>query len=211
MQMGVIERVVKRAFGALTGSPMVIITSDHGLTRFAGAMGRVPLPEGAEIGKWGRYAIAEREGRLPPGANYVVDGRFAVLTTHERFAGAPGSSGEVHGGATLEECLVPVIRVKRRVQPSPILGVTVVTPQVKFSVRGEGRLVVRVLGSCKGVWLRVFHRQFVGREVSGDAWEFTLTDLTPGRYRGKVEWEGGHAGQVEFEVIRGLAEKDLGV
>jgi len=213
MQMAVVQRVVQKAFGALAQAPEVVITSDHGLTRFAGHAGKVQLPEGAEVGKWGRYAkVSDYATPLLLETNHVVDGDMIVLATHEKFAGGSGLTGEVHGGATLEECLVPVIRVRKGTESLGVRPeVRVLTPQVKLNVHGEGELLLVITVPFREVRVRVLGQGFVGRLETANEWKFSLRGLPTGKQRGRVESERGFVAEIEFELIKGLAERDLGL
>ena len=89
---------------------MVVITSDHGASRLA--------VTNNVVNKWKMATDGEHSGRCCP-KNEVnekpttaTDERgFWVLANYDRFQGGRLSSMEVHGGASLEEVLVPVIQV----------------------------------------------------------------------------------------------------
>lgn len=91
-----------------------IIASDHGASRLAVIYGRengsiLELDEKAQHS--GRCCPTEINPNIP----YVAyeDG-FAVLANYERFRGGRKANVEVHGGATLEEVVVPVITISRK-------------------------------------------------------------------------------------------------
>ena len=104
----------------------VIITGDHGTSRLAARFfhnrtGAV-VPKGAKVCSHGRYCqLAENATVLQPNIVYAkdkVDIRYAVFSNYDHFtqsgfaAGADDETaiyGEVHGGATPEEMLVPVV------------------------------------------------------------------------------------------------------
>lgn len=89
---------------------VVVIASDHGASRLA-------VTNNVE-NKWEMATKGEHSGRCCP-TNEVdekpeaaTDERgYWVLANYDRFKGGRRSSVEVHGGATLEEVLVPVIQV----------------------------------------------------------------------------------------------------
>lgn len=89
---------------------MVVITSDHGASRLA--------VTNNVVNKWKMTTNGEHSGRCCP--KNEVDEKpdtatdehgFWVLANYDRFQGGRLSSMEVHGGASLEEVLVPVIQV----------------------------------------------------------------------------------------------------
>ena len=96
----------------------VILSSDHGTSRLAVLARQTKFDnafpsEGRQIYKSGRFAdaIAGDEKIFPNASEYD---RKIIFADYSRFIqkGSPGS--EIHGGATLEEILVPVITIERR-------------------------------------------------------------------------------------------------
>lgn len=91
-------------------APMVVITSDHGASRLA--------VTNNVVNKWKMATKGEHSGRCCP-KNEVnekpdtatEEHGFWVLANYDRFQGGRLSSMEVHGGASLEEVLVPIIQV----------------------------------------------------------------------------------------------------
>lgn len=86
----------------------IILTSDHGASRLAVMYGRE--------NKYKMHSNGEHSGRCCPINDLdekpncaTEENGYWVLANYERFAGGRLSSIEVHGGATLEEILVPVI------------------------------------------------------------------------------------------------------
>lgn len=93
---------------AVRDAEKVILTSDHGASRLAVMYGRE--------NKFKMRSAGEHSGRCCPIND--LDARpdcaseengYWVLANYDRFSGGRLSSVEVHGGATLEEILVPVI------------------------------------------------------------------------------------------------------
>jgi hypothetical protein len=86
----------------------VLLTSDHGASRLAVMYGRenkFKLKTSGEHG--GRCCPKNSFDKKPPCA--IEENDWWVSANYDRFAGGRLSSVEVHGGATLEEILVPVI------------------------------------------------------------------------------------------------------
>lgn len=91
-----------------------VILSDHGASRLAVLYGKESASniELTEKGVHsGRCCKTDENPNLPQ-ASYE-DG-YAVLANYERFKGGRAANLEVHGGATLEEVLVPVITLTRK-------------------------------------------------------------------------------------------------
>ena len=91
-----------------------IIVSDHGASRLAVIYGHEnssPLELDEKAQHSGRCCPAEDNPHIPYAA--YEDG-FAILANYERFRGGRKANVEVHGGATLEEVVVPVITLSRK-------------------------------------------------------------------------------------------------
>ena len=91
-----------------------LIVSDHGSSRLAVRYGHeltstIELEDSAQHS--GRCCPVEEDPNLPYAA--YEDG-FAVLANYERFKGGRKANVEVHGGATLEEVVVPIITLTKR-------------------------------------------------------------------------------------------------
>ena len=95
----------------------IILCADHGTSRLAVLARQTKFDnafpsEGRQVYKSGRFADAtdDDERNFPTAPEY--DGKI-IFADYSRFIqkGAPGN--EVHGGATLEETLVPVITIER--------------------------------------------------------------------------------------------------
>lgn len=84
-----------------------ILTSDHGATRLAVISRSELIWETPEKGKYGGRCCPRSTGFKPAAA--VCEGDWLALTDYSRFKGSHAPSVEVHGGATLEEVVVPVI------------------------------------------------------------------------------------------------------
>ncbi len=99
LSQGIIERAV--------------ILSDHGASRLAVLYGKeisssIELDESGEHS--GRCCKTDIDPKLPQ-ATY--ENGYAVLANYERFKGGRRANVEVHGGASLEEVLIPIITLTR--------------------------------------------------------------------------------------------------
>ena len=86
----------------------IIIISDHGTSRLAviyqSENGKLELSESGKHS--GRCCPISEDPHIPFAA---YEGGFAILADYERFKGSRKADVEAHGGATLEEVVVPVI------------------------------------------------------------------------------------------------------
>lgn len=125
-QISFVSDIGKRVSDLLEEHHRVIITGDHGTSRLAARFFHtrdgVDVPGNAKVCSHGRYCeLAPGTSLSVPNVHIVKhsDGMaFAVFTNYDHFkqsgfaAGAEDDNavyGEVHGGATPEEMLVPII------------------------------------------------------------------------------------------------------
>jgi hypothetical protein len=106
----------------------VLVTADHGSSRLA-ALAWQSEPrlartltcgeEGVEVADW-RYRERAAQGTCPSELEETLDGRYWVVRGYNRLPKMGGGKGfELHGGATLEERLVPVVIFSRTGQFVP--------------------------------------------------------------------------------------------
>ena len=109
-ELKIIDATLDEIKNALTNrhAAKVILTSDHGASRLAVMFGRE--------NRFKMNSAGEHSGRCCPVNDLdekptcaTEENGYWVLANYDRFAGGRLDSVEVHGGATLEEILVPVI------------------------------------------------------------------------------------------------------
>ena len=106
----IIDEVISEIKIALTqqASPKIILTSDHGASRPAVMYGRENKHKMNSAGEYSGRCCPINELDEKPNFATEENGCW-VLANYDRFSGGRLSTVEVHGGATLEEILVPVI------------------------------------------------------------------------------------------------------
>ncbi|KEZ86425.1 BREX-4 system phosphatase PglZ [Lacrimispora celerecrescens] len=115
-ELEIIEEELRRIQSLLVQGCMskAVIVSDHGASRLAVISGEendsmLKLDEKGQHS--GRCCPVESDPQI---ASAAFEDGFAVLANYERFKGGRKANVEVHGGATLEEVLVPVIVLSKR-------------------------------------------------------------------------------------------------
>lgn len=104
----------------------VLVTADHGSSRLAVLALSEPrlartlvCDAGAEVSDW-RYLARGTQSECPPELEETLDGKHWVVRGYNRLPKkGGGQSFELHGGATLEERLVPVVIFSRTGQFVP--------------------------------------------------------------------------------------------
>jgi len=115
------SEVLPRVAEGLVRFERVLVTADHGSSRLAllawqaeQRLARTLLCEDdAEVADW-RYRERAAQGVCPPELEETLDGKHWVVRGYNRLPKKGGGQGfELHGGATLEERLVPVVIFSR--------------------------------------------------------------------------------------------------
>jgi len=213
--MEAVERVANKALALLSQHPVVAITSDHGLSRFVVTdTQKTKVPEGLVAETPGRFAsVKEGSYQIEPHYPFVLDKGYVIWMTHDGFQGAGSCRGEAHGGATPEECLAPIIVLRRTSEPrGESAKFTLITAPVKLNVANEGSLAIRsnrVIGTH--IELRAASYQVLGQSENGLNWSFRLKDWKPGSYKGRLFCANQLVGEIEFEVVKGILEQDVGL
>ena len=109
----------------------VIIVSDHGSSRMAVINETENMWEMVEKGKY--------SGRCCPKSDMDIQSEFAteengfwVLANYDRFKGSRKADVEVHGGATLEEVVIPIIEI---MQMPKDIEVAIIEPVITIGYR----------------------------------------------------------------------------
>lgn len=116
-----------------------VILSDHGASRLAVLYGKeftsnIELDENGIHS--GRCCKIDEAPNLP---QVSYEDGYAVLANYERFKGGRAANLEVHGGATLEEVLIPVITLMRK--PDNIIY-RFVDPVIKYKMGQDAKITL---------------------------------------------------------------------
>ena len=207
-QLEVVQSLARRAARLARERGCCLLTADHGLTAFHHTGEPIGLPEGWEVEKWGRCARVVGEGAQSE--KWVVENGYAVLTVHGRFKGGAGYTWLAHGGATLEEALVPVL-VIRSIGPAP--RVLVVSCPQRLSLRPDGtaELAIEVSAQLSELAVSIRGQSFAGESEDWLHWRFALKGQSPGRASLRFLSGGERIGEREVEFVAGVIEEDLGI
>ena len=121
-ELNFLSTLKEKILTALESFSKIILCADHGSSRLAVLARKTKFDktfssDGRKVYNCGRYADAlPNDEKNFPAA--IHDNDKIILADYSRFIqqGAPGN--EIHGGATLEEWLVPVVTIERRLKNS---------------------------------------------------------------------------------------------
>ena len=199
------QRVIAKVLELLRDHHRVIITGDHGTSRLAARFFHkrdgVDLPKGTKPLNHGRYARIS-SGDVHPDERQAfakddIGNRYLVFKNYDHFAvggfaaGAEDDDpifGEVHGGASPEEMLVPII-VFENVQPIPLKA-----KWQQDTVRIAMKKVKTVISFTKTVQtleVRIGDKQATTSLVAdGKEWTAIFQGIDPGTYSVTIAADG---------------------
>lgn len=110
----------------------MLIVSDHGASRLSviyQSESNLYQVDSGQAGHSGRCCETKVDPNVPEAA---YENGFAVLANYDRFKGGRKANVEVHGGATLEETVIPIIEITKKPENEEIY---IVSPIVEFHSR----------------------------------------------------------------------------
>jgi len=208
-ELDVIKTALERAkTKLLTGEcKKVLIVSDHGASRLAVISPDVQLSSNnCESKSNGRYCVGED---LPSGHNIVEEseGKYAVIADYSRFTGSRAASVEAHGGATLEEVIVPIIEITLA---DNNIQVTLENNVIEVSYKTVPTLVLIVTPDCDNVTVVVNGENYMVERLEKSKYKIVMPDLKKGKYMLDVFENQNKISSREFTVkSKGFAERDI--
>ena len=204
-QIAFVSGLSKKINSFLEKNHRIILTGDHGTSRLAARFFHtrdgISAPKGAEVCSHGRYCIlAESSSPVTPSLQLVngQDGKkYAVFKNYDHFkqsgfaAGADDENaiyGEVHGGATPEEMLVPILVIDSNKE----IPLTATWEKGNFKImRKKATLKLRFNKPVSQLSLTI--ADIIGnteKENDGYRWKVIMPGIKPGEYNATVIADG---------------------
>ena len=188
----------------------IIIAADHGTSRMAVKVRNTeydnayPKPDNVGVYKYGRFCEGtEDEPKYPTAINY---NERLIFADYSRFVQSGAPIDEIHGGASLEEWIVPIITVERNIGEKP--ETVEVKPKTTKFKPALGTKQVKVVFSISGK-----KRQNVSARIKGNSYKCEWADglysftFVPSKADGKLTVriaDGGILGQFDIEIEQGI-------
>lgn len=210
-ELEIIDRELRRIQVQLAQGSIqkAIIVSDHGASRLAVLYGK-EVSSSIELDEKGvhsgRCCRCEADPQLPQ-ASY--ENGYAILANYERFKGGRAANLEVHGGATLEEVLVPLIVLTRKPEN---VTYCFVDPVIKFKMSEAARITLFSNTTMKSPRISVngvfYDGTFVGDKKHA---EFIMPELKRANTYEAIIYDGNmNVGvTLDFTLERGTKQKNL--
>lgn len=199
-ELEVIKGVINDAAVELSRSncQKYVIASDHGASRLAVLAKKEEQYETDTKGEHsGRCCKTFDNYNLP----YATEDRgFIVLADYGRFKGSRAANVEVHGGASLEEVVVPLITLSLKDN-------TVAFELVKDRVSADRKLGTNIVIFTKAFIQGDVYVEFAGEKISGkkiddNHWEFNLAEVKrAGKYSVNVYIGENLVSGLEFQAV----------
>ncbi len=136
-QLKILDELKNRVLGLLVGNThKIIIVADHGTSRLAVKVrntnldNAIPKPDNVGIYKYGRFCEGtDDEPKYPTAINYNDK---LIFADYSRFIQSGAPIDEIHGGASLEEWIVPVVTIERlTTNTSTVIVITPISTKLK--------------------------------------------------------------------------------
>ena len=208
-ELNVIKTALERAKTKLQMGECkkVLIASDHGASRLAVISPDVLLEAGdCETKSNGRYCIGED---LPFGSNIVAEPEsgYAVVADYSRFTGSRAASVEIHGGATLEEVIVPIIDLTL---VDDNFQVMLESNVIEVSYKSIPALIVMITPYCEDITVAISGKTYKVIELEKNIYKVEIPDLKKGIYTLDVFEGQNKIASKDFTVkSKGFTERDM--
>lgn len=210
-ELKVIERAVDRAATELSmhTCKTFVIASDHGASRLA-VINRQEEKYGTDTkGEHSGRCCEEFEGYDMPYA--VQENGYLVLADYGRFNGSRAANVEVHGGATLEEVVVPIITLKLKNQSD--LVITVEKPDTITADRNNGTefiIYISDVENSANISVVIGDKRYNATSIDSTHYSISMPDVKRAKKKISASIYDGddRIGNVEFDVKGKIASVD---
>ncbi len=205
-----INNMLEKIFPKISQYSSILITADHGSTRFSGHIAeRIKSPKNSEIKKNGRFAQSTEKPE--DSDEYIIheyeNVYYAISKTYKIFEGGKRTNAESHGGATLEEILVPIITISSLHPTTKSISVNVLNCELP---NYKPYLKIEIIPESDTATLRILNESIPGKKINNTMWGFNLKDLnlSAGEYTGTIELSCGYKSSITFKITKGYEEEE---
>ena len=208
-ELDVVKNALERAYVKLQSGECarVVITSDHGASRLAVISPDIQIHHNdCEPKSNGRYCVGDD---LPSSDSIVREAgkKYAIIADYSRFKGSRTASVETHGGATLEEVLIPVISLTLA---DSNIHVSLENNIIETSFRTEPTLKVFITPDCDNVTAIVAGTTYVAEKTGKSKFKVIMPKLSKGKHIIDIFENKNKLSSLEFTVkSKGFTERDI--
>lgn len=203
-ELDLVEGLKQQVEKLLVNYGNVIIAADHGTSRLSvlARNAEFKVKDSATLYKYGRYCkdvendYGDINGILP------FDD-FWVFANYDSFSQHGAPTNEIHGGASLEEMLVPVIQIFGKQNSAESIVVDLLTPTVKMSLDKMVEIHFRLNRSLKDVFALVDGKKIKCICENG-VYKFKHTVSQKAEYKTKL-MSDVFIGEISYKVKKGIS------
>ena len=163
----------------------IIVTADHGMSRLAARSFHktdgVNAPSSAIVYNHGRYCVMPSDNKIPSITNTLKEENVIAYKTYNHFTSPGNAPGELHGGASPEEMLVPIIHFKRLGQKAEKTRADatydLVSPDVFLDSNGNAELFITTKGLVKNITVEINTKQLQAHATGDGNWNVLISGL----------------------------------
>jgi len=188
-QFQLIDKFARKIVETIKAHPdsEIIITADHGLSRMAAkgfhqTQGVTP-PLKASVFNLGRYCELPSDVASINVSNTRKDGKILAFSTYNHFTCSGYAPGEVHGGATPEEYLVPILHFAStpKISSAPkVIHYTLASPEVFLGVDGSVTIVINTDETANSLAVDFNGEVIAGSSNDNRTWTIKIFGMSAG-------------------------------
>lgn len=205
-ELELIKKFADRAIRYLDENKKVIITTDHGSSRLAviAKKATIKANDTATVLRHGRYCVDDKQSYGYVYECCIDKDQYHVFANHDRFSISGAALGEVHGGATLEEVLVPVITIQAdNNEIKEQVKIEILTPEIKQTVSGKIIVKFKLNKKFDKVVAVVQGKRYVCK-YSNNCWSFEPEIGKADRYTANIV-SNETLGSFEYKIKKGIS------
>lgn len=185
--IGIIADMIVKLADEHAGMP-IVVTADHGMSKMAAkafhAKQALTPPVGAEVEYHGRYCVLQDAASSSVYSHTYKEDHYLAFREHSHFTCSGYAPGEIHGGASPEEWLVPVIvfgnNKQKAAVPDTSASYQLDSMLYQPDSNGNVEIKVRTFGKVKSLTLTLGTQTFTGINTMQDQWSVTIPQLASG-------------------------------
>ena len=187
----------------------VIVVSDHGASRLVILYdNKITFPTETNGTQGGRCCKYVEGSEIPKYA--TIENGQCILASYDRFKTQGAPRVETHGGATLEELMVPIITVineKEKVIATLVENIIIVSYKIKATLR------IFITKQYDRISVKIKNKMYESTEIDGGFFTVPIYDIINiGEYKGEVFAAGQYIDEISFKLVKPTSgEKDLGI
>jgi len=195
IELNLINDALEKIKSELSVKSKVILVSDHGASRLVVINNKKVNYDLRSNGTNGGRCCEYVEGMEIPEFATIENGQIA-LANYERFNSH--ARVETHGGATLEELIVPIIVITNTND-----NITVILDKniVESSFRCKPELKIYISKKLENIYVRINSKNYASARLEDDFHIIPIHDITrSGNYSAEVYFGDNHIGDVAFTI-----------